>query len=415
MSFHTAALGFLTLGFLTLASAAARADRIELKNGAPFVGTIVEESADRLTLETKNGTMTFDKSQIRKIERDKSPATGSKTGGKPGDKSGDKLGPKPGTGGPGPSGTARTWDGPIPQGPLTDLVARVGPGGVPRREHDLQLLKLANRLDKSTDSLSADERKQALATAIDDEVIFQCALADGILADPYIHDRIVGEYRAEHTAGKIDPQLDFSEEDLQKFYQEHPEEFSEPAEVKVEMLEFPADTPVDQIEALRAAPDTSSSWKDAGWLKKGDPPTHAVTGLNAVVDLQPGQVSPILRNLGVRWLLVRVVERRESKLKPYDDCRDRTRFLLIGKRQEDLGQALHAGLSKPGDGLTEDERLFRAALDAGKHRDPQIHLRIVNEYLAKQGVNESLKNSRSREEAMPELRARMPVEVLLKE
>ena len=60
-----------------------------------------------------------------------------------------------------------------------------------------------------------------------------------------------------------------------------------------------------------------------------------------------------------------------------------------------------------GEGSTDEERLYRAALAAGVHRRAECRHYIVNAWLQK--------NDTKKAEAAPELRKRFPVEILLRD
>lgn len=370
------------------------ADSVELKTGAKFFGKIVEDTDTKVTIATKEGTLTFDRAQLVAVHRD--------------GESAPRNGPKSTVGPVHPDPSAKL--GFVAQGPLEDLIAKVGPGGVTRHEYELYLVRAARDLGKAETTLTPDERRKALNTAIQEELIFQAALEDGMLQDPYIRERIIGTYRSLETTAKIDPQQ-FADQELQAYYDAHPEAFTEPAQVTVEALRFDKDTPREEIEKTlreaRANPDAVGGWKPAGTIVKGATLSFAPGVLDPVVDLRVGEISEILEDIFHLQYLLRVTERAEEQHKEFAEARERVRFLLIGEKQKALDAELQRNLAAGAEGLSADEQLFQAAVKAGIARDCQIHLRIVNEYLAKKNVQ--------REALLPELFARFPVEVRLKD
>ncbi len=399
-----------------LLAPAAWPDAVELKTGVKFFGEVVEETERSVTIQTKEGTMTFDRKQIRSIEksrRDRPVPAGDAAKGGSGKTSGGGA-PK---GNDRPVAATASYEGLDVQGPLKDLVARVGPGGVPRAEFEVYAARFARQAGKPVNDLSPGERRMALEGAVEDEVIFQAALADGLLREEYIQWRITEEFRNNQTAGKIEPQS-FTEEDLRRHYDANPDLYTEPGSVEFEMIEFPDQTGEEEVRATAARakqdPASVTGWKRAGWIKKGDAATHAVSGLESILDLAVGEISAPLRNPMRDYLLCRVTARKEPRRMTFEEARGKARFNLIGETQNRLDSELKERL-RGEDGLDDKERVFRAALRSGKQRDWGIRQRIINTYLARIGADPNLKAAKKREEVLPEMRARFPVEILLNE
>ncbi|MFH1022012.1 MAG: peptidylprolyl isomerase [Planctomycetota bacterium] len=368
-------------GLSLVLAAGIRADEVVLKNGSRFRGEIIEETPKGVTLKISSGVVTLEAKSIKSVRRDAGTAAFAASA---------------------PSSV------PAPP-PPPDRVVKVGPGGIGKAELDRYLLKRANRLNRAVGDLTPEERRQVLAEAIDDETVFQAALADGMLNDAYIRSRIVGEFRSSRTTAKIEPRS-FSDEELEKYYDAHPEEFTDPAEVDVEICEFPLGTTEAEAEAGRTKPE-SLAWRSGGWVKKGDNALFAVMGLAEVIELPAGGVTKVLKN-GGRFVLARVRERKDPVRKPFAECRARARFLLIGEKQQGLDAGLRKELAGAEGAGSDEENLFRAALAAGVARNPLIRLRIINDYLAKLGVNPTLKETKKREDVLPDLRKRFPAEIL---
>jgi hypothetical protein len=118
------------------------------------------------------------------------------------------------SGNPDASGTPAGGAGYVHQGPLKDLVAKVGPGGVPRslrplgllpsRDFGFHLKRIAVKSGKDAGALGPAERRQALDAAIRDELLFQGALADGILGDDYCRTRVIEAFKSHETKSGFD-------------------------------------------------------------------------------------------------------------------------------------------------------------------------------------------------------------------
>ncbi|OHB77735.1 MAG: hypothetical protein A2Z34_03170 [Planctomycetes bacterium RBG_16_59_8] len=376
----------LALALFVPGMTALYADEVILKNGNVLSGTITVETEKTVTIKVKVGTISIPKEQIAALRK------------------GDSLTPLS----PGSS----TSSGIVPPVNIRNPVARVGPGGISGEEFELYLLKRANALGATPATLTEEEKKRALNEAIEDEIVFQCALADGILEEAYIRRLIAGEFRSSKTTAKIEPK-GFAEEELKRYYDDHPEEFRTPDEALVSVHDFPGVRSEEAAakEREKVLTDSDAAWRSGGWVKRGDQILQALPELNILFDLGVGEISPALKTPTGTYSIYRVDEHREGRLKTFEESRERARFLLSGEKQRGLDAEL-AGKLKSGSEELDENALVEAALNEGWHRRPLIRLRIVNEYLSKQGVNEFVKGSKKRDDILPDLRTRMKVEIL---
>jgi hypothetical protein len=292
------------------------------------------------------------------------------------------------------------------------LVARVGPGGVTRREYDFWLLKTGNQvLHKPPRDFTAAERRQALDAAIDDELIFQGAVADGILDDSYIRWSITSLYKSRHVAGQMRPD-EYTEQQIEDYYKAHPEEFTEPAQVQVSSLRFGPKTTKDDLDhalgEVRRESATADFVRSSVPIKKGHMEPFPGEVLNPLVDLEVNAISePIRDNFGT-WYIFRIESKKKEELIPLDKARGKVKFALLNaegqRRNKQLEDQAKAGAQSA---ETVDDALFRKAMDEGGAREVSTHLRIVNTYLAKRKIE--------RTELLAEMRRRFQVEVLIQE
>jgi hypothetical protein len=292
------------------------------------------------------------------------------------------------------------------------VIARVGSGSITRREFDFWQLKTANQvLKKPVGEFAPRDRRQALEAAIVDELIFQAAVAEGMLSDSYVRSRIIQEYRSSRTTARINPEL-YSDVEVLAYYNSHQEEFTEPAAVKVEGLQFLGNTPVEEVErrlqAARTDPEGVKEWRrHPTWVSKGETLYMFPDGaLDPVVEMKVGEVTAIKDRTG-HFFILRVAERRDRRVIPFGEARGKIKFAMIGHEDKNRKAELASSLMKPNDGLNDEERLFRAAVDSGTARNAGIHLYVVNAYLARRKMD--------RDQLAAELRGRFQVEILLSE
>lgn len=296
----------------------------------------------------------------------------------------------------------------IPQGALENLVVKVGAGGVTKGDYDFFLLKTANKNGKTVNKLTSDERKVALFSAIDDEVLFQSALSEGVLKDEYTCWMILETFKSNNTTVKIDP-MTFTDDELEKFYKAHSEKFTKPAQVNVKGLKFMTESEQEVQKVLKKVsvnPDSVKDWVEIGWVEEG----KAVAGLPqqvtaSVAKLKKGQLSGIVTDKISGWKFIFLVtDRNEPELIPFAEARGNVKFELIGAKQEELRKKLSESQGKGQKGLSEDEILLNSAIQAGTHRDLQVRRYIVGWLLSKKKVQ--------REQILPELKKKYKIELL---
>lgn len=296
----------------------------------------------------------------------------------------------------------------IPQGQLDNLMVKVGAGGVTKADYDFFLLKAANKSGKQVGALSGDEKKAALFSSIDEELLFQGAMAEGALRDEYICWMILGTYKSGKTTAKIDPSS-FTDTELENYYKAHPEKFSKPAQVNVKGLKFTNATEQEVQNKLKQAtanPESIKDWVDIGWIKEG----NAAGGLpleitNPLTKLKKGQNSGIVNDKTSGWKFIFLVtDRIEPELIPFAEAKGKVKFELAGAKQEEMKKRLVEQQSKGQKGISEDEILLNSALQNGAQRELQTRRYIVEWYISKKKM--------PREQLLQDLKKKFKIDIL---
>lgn len=351
------------------------ADEVVLKNGSAFEGRIVEETKDRISIDIGSGILKFEKSTVARITRDaEAPADPA---------------PEP----MGPSG--------IPQALEGELVANVGPGGVTRKE-------LADRVygytrgDSGLDDLSPMEAQVYLDPLVDDELLFQGAIADGVFDDPAVRRRLC---EVQLSAQGVDTRLvGGSDADLKAWYNAHRDELIEAKRLFVrgakieDFATFTTDWDLerfrDHVARLKAAGPNDKVWDAEGWVGRDEefmgPRTYTM-----LKNVRKGDWSnDIVCDDQCVWVF-KVFEREDAEAPPpFEKCRDRVRMLMAAE----VAKAVEAGTT---------EETFRAALAAGLHRNSYLRAFVIETYVTKRKA--------SRADLLTEMRERFRVTVLLDE
>ncbi|OGV49590.1 MAG: hypothetical protein A2X49_06420 [Lentisphaerae bacterium GWF2_52_8] len=292
----------------------------------------------------------------------------------------------------------------IPQGPMKNLLIKVGPGGISKDELDFYYLRFANKAGKTPDTLSPEEKKKAGEEGINDETLFQAALAEGAFNDNYIQSLIISQYKSSETNSKIDPKS-FTEAELEAHYKAHPEEFSEPATNHLKSLKLDGTQQDNEkkIKLAKTKPDSIQEWSDLGWMDKekftsmGFYPAVA----EKLIKIKTGQCSePIDFMRGTPKLLFYSVEAKESTPIPYEQAKGKVKFSLVSQKQKELTSGLMQKLAQTYKGASEDELLLRAGLASGCQRYISTRQYVINWFLAKKKA--------TREQLLPELKKKYP-------
>lgn len=390
---------------LVAGSILALADEVELKSGDILTGRVVKEDEERVVLDRGGGNrIEVPRDQVKEVR-------------KPG--GGDRSPADPPAGGEAPPGAPP---------PAASLVARVGPGGVTRPELNPYLA----RFGRPEDWEYNDAWAKAIPLAIDDELLLQGAIADGILADGQVRAAVLEAFEtkiregtrtlpplSEEGLGALSPEArervrryyekrrrqeagsapPIPEAELRAYYEAHRDRFARPANVQFEFVGFRPGVPAADLEprrdALVAKADAEGAWGLAmqAATKGGAFMLLPRETVDALADYPVGQVSPVLALPAGGCVLLRARKRVEARTLPFEEAKDEIRAAIL------------AGGGAGGSPAAEEETRFQAALRAGVPREPQIRRRIVDAWLKKTGL--------SSEAALPDLRNRFPVQILL--
>ncbi|OGV48450.1 MAG: hypothetical protein A2017_19580 [Lentisphaerae bacterium GWF2_44_16] len=297
----------------------------------------------------------------------------------------------------------------VPQIPQDGLVASVGRGGLTKSEYDFYLLRFANRLRKNVKSLSPEERKNALNEGLDDEILFQAALAEGALNDSYIRFMMSSLFRSNKTLSSIRPDQ-FKDSELKAYYDAHQKEFSEPAESHIKCAKFNSKArALNFIKTLKQSktPVSSPEWNDLGWVSEKKQIVEFPTELSKkAANLKKGQISEPLSASFSRDICYVFIcaEQKEARLIPYEEAKSKVKFALVNQKQKENYEILLKKMGFDPQKISEEDALFLSALNSGFQRDISVRQYCINSYVAKKKVK--------REQLLPELKKKYPVKLL---
>lgn len=138
-------------------------------------------------------------------------------------------------------------------------------------------------------------------------------------------------------AGTVPPMIHsvVSEEELEKYYQRHPEEFRMPVQLK---LKYINNAVLEQFklqpEAILKNPAASTAWQDAGWIKEGDTTNAPLTNeaYQQIFRLRQGEACLVRDTNGLPYLFW-AGERKEAYYMPYAEARPKVLTQVLKTRQ----------------------------------------------------------------------------------
>jgi len=222
---------------------------------------------------------------------------------------------------------------------------------------ELLVLSRADQLSIVPSDLEIEDavRRMRERAGIADDEQFRVALAQSGMTLETLRDNTRRQLAWDEVVGReILPRIKVTEEDLHRYYQDHPEEFRVPEKIHVEEVvvlseETPPPVEVEDVarrlrerivqgESLETVAaeygDAVSSVIDVGWVAPGD---LAPVLEEALWPLEEGETSePIAGRGGLH--IARVLERSAATVEPFDDVKEdirrRERQRLYGDEAE---------------------------------------------------------------------------------
>jgi parvulin-like peptidyl-prolyl isomerase len=208
-----------------------------------------------------------------------------------------------------------------------------------------QELLLLSRADQLGARITEADVDKAIAQTrermgLESDQQFQQALVAGGLSEAALRDRLRQSLLVQEVMGReVQPRLRVEEEELRRFYREHPADFTVPAAVRLSELvvleegrdpqavgasaatlraEILGGAAIEDVARKGAAAGTTTPLVDLGWVNAGDLDRELE---KAAWDLQPGGVTaPVPGRGGLH--LVKLLERRAAALRPFDEIKE---------------------------------------------------------------------------------------------
>lgn len=242
------------------------------------------------------------------------------------------------------------------------LLADVGAQVMREMFEELLVLSRARQLDiEVSDREVADamaQTRQQFGMETDEE--FRAALASSGMTIEDLAGQMRRNLMIREVMGReVQPKIQLEEEDLRRYYRDHPDEFSRPRRLEVREVVVPDEAGASDEErqelatavreALLAGAEgagrlaelaeagQATGLLELGWIERGDLEPALERG---IWELEPGAVSqPIAARSGVH--VVEILAEEEARLEPFADVQDQIRNKLrSGRYGEEMSKFL---------------------------------------------------------------------------
>ena len=253
----------------------------------------------------------------------------------------------------------------------------------------------ARKAPEDGEALSAEERKEVLDKLIDDKLLYQAALQKGLDKDPKVQKVMVNTLLREVVYGNV-RNSDFTDEELQAFYEANKEDFVVPEKVQIKRIlikvsdERPEGAAKAEAERVRgevaAAPE---SFKDLAAKHSEDPyrrrggdvgfvPRSGKPGLDPEVvetafTLSQGDVSDVFKT-SEGYNIVMVANRRDRVERTFQQMKGSVLRKVKNERLKELYEAYVAEL-RQGAAIEIDEAALAAVeIQSARSGPPRLNL-----------------------------------------
>jgi len=267
---------------------------------------------------------------------------------------------------------------PAAEGPV---VADVGIGYVTADE----FAEAASRAPGADGQMPLERRKAVLDDLITEEAMFQEALEVGLVRDPKVRKVLVNLLLRKEVYAKVD-NSDFTDEQLQAYYEEHKEDFVVPAKVQVKriLVGFGEERSREEAEKMLSDAraklvrdpglftDIASEISEDAYRRRGGDlgflPREGKPGIDPKVaevafDLKSGKLSDIFEaDAGLN--LVMAVTRRDAVERSFSQMRGSVLRKLRNERFQELTEQYVDNLRAEAGVTIHDEALQAAPIQA---------------------------------------------------
>lgn len=236
--------------------------------------------------------------------------------------------------------------------------------------------------------LTLEERKEVLQTLVDDKLLYEEALRQGLDKDPKVQKVMVNTLLREQVYSQV-RNSDFSDDELRAYYDEHKEDFVVPEKVQIKriLIRVNETRTDDEAKALavdvrgQIAPDPKTKFKEAASTYSEDPykrrggdvgfvSASGKPGLDDAIvtkafELNNGQLSEVFRT-DDGYNIVYIANRRERVERTFQQMKGSVLRKVKNQRLKEMYDEYVEGLKVGATVTVHDDKLMAVEVKAAR-------------------------------------------------
>jgi parvulin-like peptidyl-prolyl isomerase len=253
----------------------------------------------------------------------------------------------------------------------------------------------ARKAPAAGDTLSAEEKQEVLDQLVNDKLLYQAALAKGLDRDPKVQKVMVNTLLREVVYANV-RNSDFTDEELQAYYESHKEEFVVPEKVQIKRILIKTgdkrsdDEAKAEAERIRAEvaknPDSFKDLAakfsedpyrrrggDVGFVPKSGKPGLDAEVVNKAFELQVGAVSEVFKS-AEGYNVVTVANKRERVERTFQQMKGSVLRKVKNDKLKELYDGYVAGLRQTAQIKVNQDKLALIEIKAARRPGPSLSM-----------------------------------------
>ncbi|SDY34689.1 peptidylprolyl isomerase [Tindallia californiensis] len=215
-------------------------------------------------------------------------------------------------------------------------------------QEDLELVIQSLNPQQANQFQTEDGKKRLLQELVNQELIYLDAVENGVESNLDYQralKKMKDNFLKQYAMNAMFQKAEVSEEEIEQFYKDHPEQFQQPAQTKASHILVDDEDAAIKIknelnegasfeEKAKEASGCPSSQKggDLGYFPKGKMVPEFE---EAAMELNPGEISePVKTQFGFH--IIKVVDRKEGSTSKLEDVKDQLQQHLAAQKQQSI-------------------------------------------------------------------------------
>jgi peptidyl-prolyl cis-trans isomerase C len=237
------------------------------------------------------------------------------------------------------------------------VIAEVNGGSITTADFSRELKNLPEYLKAMADT--PEGRKEMLDTMVIRELILQQASKDGLDKSPEVEEKLQDLKKRlvveSFLKKKVEAEVQVSDADLQKFYDQNKDKFNAPeqlkashilvkseAEAKDVLAKIKAGGNFEELAKKTSSDSSAAKGGDLGWFGKG---SMVPAFEKAASALKEGQVSEVVKT-DFGFHIIKLTGKRAAGIRPLEEVKDQIKGAIMPQKQQEVFQKIKEELKK---------------------------------------------------------------------